>query len=319
MKILFYTIPFVDVHTDTLFDGLCQVVGSENIDDYPHKPLLHEHIEMRYPSSYTYPVNRTDAEKLDLLRNGQYDLVIAAVRPIRAIVHAVRRDPLEASIKALDIIVKNNLKNTPIVLVDGCDMTYLEQLAIDITNPLIYFKREYHPDVEYPDFVKPLSLSLSNSLCPSDISGPRENRIFWAGKWTDTRRPFLTLVNAYNYHKSYDQYCLILKSVQIGLSLWGYGQDTVRYYEVPAMGALLLAQRTTIKLDHAFEDGKTAVLFDTTEEMMEKLKYCLSNPEYTDKIRLAGHAWLHKYHTASARAKQLLAKVKKQQNLNKKI
>jgi len=314
MKILFHTIPFVDYYSDTLFDGLCRILGAENVDDYPKKDTLHNNASVNYyPSSFDYPENRTDQEKLDLLKTGYYDLIIAAVRPIKNIRNGGRRKMVIDSIDDLDNIVRLNTFQKPIILVDGCDLPNIEDAAIAKTQPLLYFKREFSPEVNYPDFVKPSSLCISDKHVPSSIKSPRINSIFWSGKYYDTRLPFLEKlrekVNICNRYIPFRKYTQALKEHALGLSLYGFGQDTIRYYEVPANGTLLFAQRPTIKIDNDFVDGETAVFFDTPEEMMKKLDYCLAHPDYVDKIRLAGHEHFLRFHTSSQRAEQLLNQV----------
>jgi hypothetical protein len=311
MKVLLHTFPLTDYYSDTLFDGLCRLLGAENVDDYPTKDSLHTIANMHYyPSSFDYPVNHTDEEKLKLLSKGYYDLIIAAVRPIKAIRNSGRRHLLIESIEDLDNIVKLNTHQKPIVLVDGCDLPDIEQLAIDKTHPLLYFKREYSPKISYPDFVKPSSLCISDKHVPKDISGRRINSVFWSGKGYDTRLPFLeklqTKIEVCNRYIPFWKYTRLLKEHAIGLSLFGFGEDTIRYYETPAQGTLLFSQKPTIKIENDFVDGETAVFFETPEEMMKKLDYCLSHPEYTDKIRLAGREHFLRYHTSTQRAEQLI-------------
>jgi len=310
MKIFFHTLPFIDYYSDTLFDGLCRYVGKENVDDYPTKDILHNNADMRYPSTFDYPSNRTDTEKLALLQDGYYDIIMAAVRPIDAIKNRGRHQMLVDAINDLDNIVKLNTHHKPIVIVDGCDQNHIEQLAVDKTNPILYFKREYSFNRRYPRFVLPSSLCIADKYCPDDISGERNIPLFWSGKYWETRLPFLNKIlekfKIGNHYIPYYKYIRVLKESLVGLSLFGYGEDTVRYYEIPANGALLLAQKPKILIENDFVDGQTAVFFETPEEMMEKLNYCLAHPDYTEKIRLAGHEHLLKFHTSTHRAEQMI-------------
>lgn len=95
----------------------------------------------------------------------------------------------------------------------------------------------------------------------------------------------------------------------MGISLAGNGFDTVRYWELPAHGALLLSERIPLAIPFDYEDGKHAVFFDTVQEAYEKGAYYLAHPDEALEIAQAGHAHLLAHHTGSARARQCLARI----------
>ena len=115
-------------------------------------------------------------------------------------------------------------------------------------------------------------------------------------------RPF------YGYNQDSYRHKLLVHA--ICLNLKGRGNDTVRYYEIPAHRALLLTEKIDITLENAFTDGETCVSFESPEEMKEKIIFCLDNPDYRDKIRLAGFNWFNEHHTSKVRAQQFLNKIK---------
>lgn len=92
------------------------------------------------------------------------------------------------------------------------------------------------------------------------------------------------------------------------LRLWF---DTVRYWEIPAHGGMLLAERPPIRIPHNFIDGETAVFFEDMPELEEKLAYYLSQPDEAARIASAGHQHFNKHHTNAARARQLLGYLEK--------
>ncbi len=64
--------------------------------------------------------------------------------------------------------------------------------------------------------------------------------------------------------------------------------STIRCFEVPACGALLLSERTN-ELMELFEEDKEAVYFSDSSELVEKVKDLLNNPEKRNAIAKAGH------------------------------
>ena len=95
----------------------------------------------------------------------------------------------------------------------------------------------------------------------------------------------------------------------MGISLPGNGFDTVRYWELPAHGVLLLSERLPLAIPHDFVDGKHAVFFDTVAELRDKADYYLAHPQEAIAIARSGHAYLLEHHTGSARARQCLGQI----------
>jgi hypothetical protein len=170
---------------------------------------------------------------------------------------------------------------------------------------------------KYDSKILPLCFSYSEKYIPKNIDGERKNEIFWAGKeyhHRTYRTPYLLPLEKMRGAKfvasfTQDEYAKQLLFHKIGLNLRGYGYDTVRYWELPAHATLLFSEKLNIAIENDFTDGETAIFFESPEEMMDKLKFCLQNESYVDTIRMRGHEWFKKYHTSKARAKQMLIKM----------
>ena len=319
MKILLCTGKLVDYGLDALYDGLCRVLGSENVLEYPHKPSLHGEKDVYfrwYPALFDYPITKTDEEKVEMLKNNEFDAIL-----VGCISSGDFRRQQKASYKPNPLLndffelIREKSKTIPTYIVDTDDLSDINETLMKQLNYKLYFKREYSKNKTYPSSVVPLSFAYSEKYIPKNINNVRRNNVLWLGKSIESREKYLDFysklkdVKINNYFRQ-DDYRKHLLWYTIGLSLRGRGDDTVRYYEVSAHGMLLLSEKINIVIENDFKDGETAVFFDSVEELKEKLDYCLANPEYANKIAKAGREWLLKYHTTTARAQEMLEKMK---------
>ena len=302
MKILFYTYPNIDYGLDTLYDGLCRVLGAENVFDYPIKPTLHGDIVKKYahfPMYFGYP------EK-DIPND--FDVILVSGR-------VVRDEFFE--------IIKEKSKTIPTFIVDMTDFNAIDTDLMEEVNARLYFKREYWSGTPYEIRITPLSFSYSEKYIPK-LSTDRPDFIFWAGKGYSKRYRYINIVEelvkdlphiihiTQQRRTVYNQkeYSNKLSSSKVALHFKGYGWDTIRYCEVPAHGTLLFAKSHPLVIENDFTDGENAVYFYEKNEMKEKLKYMISHPDYVDKIRIKGYEHFLKYHTSTKRAEQMLGKIR---------
>ena len=174
------------------------------------------------------------------------------------------------------------------------------------------FKREMLTCVDYGERVAPLPFAYPNRLVLDEAElGSREG-FFWAGqRWCGLRDVYLRRLEAIvgeTFDASYDQreYVERMRQASMGLSGFGAGFDSVRYWELPAQGCMLLAERSPLRIPHDFVDGESAVLFGDLAELEEKFRYYVRRPELAREIAREGHRHLRNYHTGSARARQVL-------------
>ena len=83
-------------------------------------------------------------------------------------------------------------------------------------------------------------------------------------------------------------------------------RHTQRTFEIPACGSLQFAPRND-EIAGFFEDGKEIVLFDSPEELRDKIDYYLEHPEQRQRLAEAGHRrCLEGHHTYADRTAQML-------------
>lgn len=307
-RILFVTHPRPHYGLDVLYDGLCSVLGTDNVVEFPFKPSLHGQAteEYRnYPCTFDRPGHDLDLrEVLDRLSNRWFDLVLYG--------------DCEASLPREHArAIAAAARNVPVFIIDALDAAMdlrprvMEYLGI--SSAAGYFKREMLRCADYGPNAFPLPFAYPDcrvAASPTAMSRPRP--FFWAGhRQSGLRRLFLERIEARlgvelvaGYPQ--EQYLALLRESRMGLNCFGFGFDTVRYWELPAQGAMLFSERLPIRIPHDFVDGESAVFFNDLEEMERKLEHYLEHPDACARIAAAGHAHLLRYHTGSMRARHCI-------------
>ena len=306
-RVLFITQPQSHYGLDVLYDGLCAVLGDDQVIEHPWKPMLHGQTprEMeQYPCAVDRAGGRMELEDiLARLRAGYFDVVLfgdldkrIGLAEIRALVQAAG--------------------STPWFLMDAQDectdffRDALEFLGLEAVCG--YFKREMLACFDYGPRVAPFPFAYPDHRVPLEVSGPRPQLLFYAGqRWCGLRELYLGRIEALlgeTFDRTYDQdgYVEAMRRSLMGLSAFGGGFDTVRYWELPANGCMLLSERLPIRVPYDFKDGETAVLFDDLPELEEKVKHYAAHRDEAEAIARAGHEHLKRRHTGSARARQVL-------------
>jgi hypothetical protein len=307
-RVLLWGIPGYDPMMDALYDGFVQLLSADAVDTWPYKPALHNPGAAAaddYPLTFEHPGSQLTVEEVcDRLHTGYYDLLLYG--------DVIGQTP---DTERTRIVAAG--ANTPTVIVDGWDDAgdHSETLRarIGATDAVAVFKREMIRGVPYGDNTVPLTLPYADAYVPRDPCPERSRALFWAGnRYYGTRRLHLTWIEAalgspLTEKFTQAEYSAALGSSLAGLSLCGFGYDTIRYHEVPAHAVCLIAERPPIHIPNDYRDGREVLLFSDTQELSEKLAWCLQNPHDALKIALAGRDHFLQFHTASRRAAQLLA------------
>jgi hypothetical protein len=102
---------------------------------------------------------------------------------------------------------------------------------------------------------------------------------------------------------SWPEYIDVLSRSRIGVSVRGGGYDTLRYWEIPASGALLLSEPTRIVIPDNFVNGREAA-FVEVEGMGARIRELASCD--LEAIAAAGRDRLAASHTSIQRARTVL-------------
>lgn len=311
-RILLVTHAESDYGLDTLYDGLCRILGPENVVEFPWKPTLHgqsREMTCSYPCFFDHPGAPIPLDEVCAqLRAHAFDFV-CVTDTLRSLAQNILGPLMEAA------------GETPLFILDTWDECgdYEEDTLAHLgrTAACAQFKREMLINGQYGPNTFPLPFSYADDLVPQRCTGPRPEAVFWAGKRVcGLRSLYLDRLEAalgLRFTRSYTppEYSRALLESRIGLCFFGLGFDTVRYWELPAHECLLVAERPPIRIPHNFRDGQTAVFFDDLAELEDKLRYYLANLGKAQEIATAGHAHFMRYHTSTARAQQFLACVQR--------
>ncbi len=309
LRLLYLVHTESDYGPDLLYDGLRRELGENLVVDFPWKPTLHGELpesHAHYPCAFDHPGEPwTEARACAALKAGEFDAVLYS-------------DTLQMLERELTRRVVAAAGNTPLFVLDMWDQCgdYTEHIREHCGAGAIagYFKREMLAGLEraYPADTFPLTFSYAEDRIPASVAFEGREGLFWAGQIQyGARRLKLEWLRdrfGVDIDRRYSQqeYVAELRKCLVGVCLFGNGFDTVRYWELPAHGCMLLAERPPIHIPFDFVEGESAVFFDDLADLESKLAHYLSHPEEAMAIAAAGHAHLRAHHTSTARARHLL-------------
>ena len=204
------------------------------------------------------------------------------------------------------------------VLVDGEDSPSFTDEQIRGLQLDLIFKREYLYHRIYPSncfplpFASPFPAVDPLTERPVDVvflandNHPRRWRIHRILTQLD-----IHYVGAVSHNLPvWDEYMGLLARAKIGITVRGFGYDTVRFWECLASGCLVLAEETLQVVPNEFIDGKHLFYFDENT-LPWLVGHCLYHEEKRQTIAKAGQQHLLNNHTVEARAQYMLDVIEK--------
>jgi len=308
-RLLYLSHPESDYQADLLYDGMRRLLGADQVIEYPWKPTVHgERLEEAngYPCTFHWSDGPRPLD--DIVRmagEGAFDAILVS--------DTLGTLPLEV-VRAILAAAPD----TPRVIVDTWDEcgNYQDIISesLGLGKVAGYFKREMVAGLDYGPNAWPLPLSYPDDRIPRELSWEDRAGVFFAGKLMGGARRLqlswlgehLPISGGAGVSYSQEEYSAMLGRQLIGLCMFGNGFDTVRYWELPAHGVLLAAERSPLVIPYDYVDGKHAVLYEHVGELREKLEYYLAHHDEAIAIAQAGHQHFLGYHTSTARARQFL-------------
>lgn len=324
MSLLFINSCSPDYLEDQLFAGLTELLGRERVIPYP---VNRNYYLPRKP----YPRNLGHCRRLGdylrdraALRRGLRQREFDAV-----IIGSTKRDTFEHYRDLLPDLPAG----IPVIYVDGGDWPEVggdaermgfQGLLRDVFNrrpPQVVFKREYLIGKDYAPDVHPLPMAFG----PAPEIGTVEKKYdvtCWCVESDPIRTHALELLeNRYDcrangttrgqkfrsYKRKGTGYLRELAASRIACNFRGVGWDTLRYWEIPGVGGLMVSQRPRIAIPDNFAHG-THVMFcrDDLTDFVSILDEFLRDEHARQQLADAGHAHLLQNHTYRHRAKRFL-------------
>lgn len=248
MKILYIDRPKSEYLQESLYTGLCKVLGTHNIIEYPWNVRMHLN-HRPYPKNLSKFSFKNLFASIQTQMNKNYDAVIvASCNPYTIGKYYELMDKID--------------KNIPRIFIDGGDFPELagdlDRLGgRDVYEKIIakkpfdlLFKREYALDKLYPENVYPFPMCFNYNLMPKLDKQYKYDVSFWAVESAKIRTDALTLLEdkfdctsngtvrnqvMKKYKRKGSSYLQEISSSKIGLNFRGAGWDTLRFWELTGM------------------------------------------------------------------------------------
>jgi hypothetical protein len=320
MKILYISRNKSDYLQDILYTGLVKVLGISNVIDIPWNNKFHLNFK-KYPRNMGLCRNTILSSLFSRFRAKDFSLVIVAschpdtLKSYRGLAHKIP-------------------KSVPVVFVDGGDWEevtgdldrvggrelYEEVMSI---RPFDYiFKREYIIGKSYEKNVHPLPFAFNFDRMPPLTGGFKYDVAFWAVESHPIRTEALNLIeNEFDckengtvrnqvmkkYKRKGAFYLQELASCRVSLNFRGAGWDTLRYWEVPALGGFMISQKPGIVINNNFEDKKDIVYCkDDLSDLLDLCEYYLNHDAEREAIARSALDKMKSYHTDAHRGEEVL-------------
>jgi hypothetical protein len=323
MKILYINRSKFDYMQDFIYSGLVKLIGAENIIESPWNLNFHWNYR-EYPKNIAESRGTLLTSLYAQAHKNSFDAVIVA---------SCHPDTIGRYLETLPRIPKEAVT----VFIDGGDRPEVggdferlggkeEYAEVIKQRPFdLIFKREYLLDKTYDANVYPLPMCFDLENVPPLEGRFKYDVAFWAVESHAIRTQALELLQdkfdcAQNgtvrnqvmkkYKRKGMFYLQELASCKIGLNFRGAGWDTLRYWEIPALGGFMISQRPNILIENNYVDGEDVVFCkDDLSDLVALCEYYLENED--ERLRIAENAAekTRLHHTDVARAKTILDKI----------
>jgi hypothetical protein len=149
----------------------------------------------------------------------------------------------------------------------------------------------------------PKSLNIKHKLSTINIL---KERISVAKVLKQFKNSFIYLGSEHRKGLPHEAYLKIFSQSLCAVSTYGMGFDTVRYWEIPYSGSVLISRRPMTLIPNNLKEGKHAFFFDALKELKQHVEYLIADPDYAIKIGSKAREFVMKYHSPEVRAKAII-------------
>ena len=323
MKILYINSHSADYVQDLTYSGLVKTYGLRNVIDYKWNKKYHVAYK-KYPKNLGY-MPGSFLPSLTNMAARNFDIVF---------IGSAKVDCFESYLEIADKIPVN----VPVIFIDGGDQPLIGADLTIYKRPELYqqalakrpfdfiFKREMLFANSYEENVYPLPMCFNMDRVRNLPHEKKYDVSFWAVESHPVRVQALDLLSNQfdcqengterdqkfsNYKRKGEFYLQELARCKIVMNFRGGGWDTLRYWEVPAVGSFMITQKPQFEIPHNFQHEKHVVFCqDDLSDLIDLCEYYLKNEAVREKIALSGNKHLLKYHTDIARVEYIFNTIK---------
>lgn len=179
-----------------------------------------------------------------------------------------------------------------------------------LANSFFNMQRAY---IKQGDHHLPYACSPDHHYAMSDVA--KEYDASLIGLHYDQRNRLVSALRDKGYKVKYDlglvydEYRIENNKAVIGLN-WSSLQDiNARTFEIMAMKQVPVINRLPNLEELGLIEGKHYLGFDTVGEAVEKVKWALENPEFSNAVALCAYQHVHTHHTYEKRIEQIFETV----------
>jgi Glycosyl transferases group 1 len=321
MKILFIASSSFDYSQDIVFSGLIKLLGAQSITHWQANINFILTLK-RYPKNMGFHGHGWRTMSIHFPDPKKYDAII---------VGACKPDAFNTYLSLVEVIPVN----VPVIFIDGGDrgevggdFDRLEQQEIFIKAQqkrmfTWIFKREYISGKKYDSNVKPLPFGFNLSRIPDLPTQKKHDVAFWASRSDPIRTEVLRKIEGkfdcaqngstdinldQKFIRRGNFYLQELAACKISLNFRGAGWDTLRYWEITAVGGFMISQRPAIEIPNNFEHNKHVIFCEhDLSNLIEQCDYFLKNQKERERMALAAKQHVYDFHTDVERAKTVLS------------
>ena len=335
-RVLFLCHPESDWQEMGIFDGLCRLLGDDNVITYPYKPTYYGLVDRNYklpegrygftsPPEQIPPRQEGPWSKQRILDHiDTFDLVYLA---------SLRQVAVEAARE-----LWSNIRHLPLAMTDTEDHEGYNISLVDEFTPVACFKRSLTPYLhERFPFLHPLPFSaIPYSSVNIDDTKKTLDVFAVFGNTHPVREELAFILKALlpnltnqpchvglagnsflgrykgsawgESHLPYKAYLQHIASSRISFVIRGFGLEALRAWEIPLFETCAFwAYNPNWIYPYPFEDNRHVVYFrEDLQDLPEKLDYYLHHTSQAMTIARAGKAHLYQYHTSDKRAAYML-------------
>jgi len=149
----------------------------------------------------------------------------------------------------------------------------------------------------------PKSLNIKHKLSTINIL---KERISVAKVLKQFKNSFIYLGSEHRKGLPHETYLKIFSQSLCAVSTYGMGFDTVRYWEIPYSGSVLISRRPKTLIPNNLKEDKHAFFFDNLRELKQHIEYIIEDPDTALKIGKEARKFVMKFHSPEARARTII-------------